>query len=293
MIQPRKSYKLSLPDGRVIGLGERTIVMGIVNVTPDSFSDGGAYLDPAQALDAAVRLEAEGADIIDIGGESTRPGAVALSVTDEVARVLPALERIVGAVRVPVSVDTYKAEVARRALQVGAAIVNDISALSYDPNLADVIAESGAPVVLMHNRGRSNEMYGKAHYDDVVVDVAGELSLAIDRASAAGIRRDQIVVDPGLGFAKKADHTFSMLAGLGALDRLDRPVLVGPSRKSFLTDALGDVSAVEREWGSAAAVTASVLLGAHIVRVHSVRGMSAVVRVADRLRATGEPCPRG
>ena len=167
MIQPRKSYKLSLPDGRVIGLGERTIVMGIVNVTPDSFSDGGAYLDPAQALDAAVRLEAEGADIIDIGGESTRPGAVALSVTDEVARVLPALERIVGAVRVPVSVDTYKAEVARRALQVGAAIVNDISALSYDPNLADVIAESGAPVVLMHNRGRSNEMYGKAHYDDV------------------------------------------------------------------------------------------------------------------------------
>ena len=288
MIHDRKPYVLRLPGGRGLRLGDRTLVMGILNVTPDSFA-GGACVDPGRALEAAQQLEAGGADLIDIGGESTRPGAEPLPVGEELDRVLPVLERVAAGVSVPISVDTYKAEVARRALDAGAVMVNDVSALSYDSDLARVVAAAGVPVVLMHNRGRSSEMYREARYENVMTEVRDELSTGIQRATDAGISRDQIVVDPGLGFAKQASHTLSALANLPGLMELDRPILVGPSRKSFLKSALGDAPPDEREWGTAAAVTAAVLLGAHIVRVHGVCEMSQVVRVSDAIRASWDP----
>ena len=262
--------------------------MGILNVTPDSFADGGANLDPGRALEIALQLEADGADLIDIGGESTRPGAELLPVGEELDRVLPVLERVVAGVSVPISVDTYKAEVARRVLDAGVVMINDVSALSYDSDLARVVAAAGVPVVLMHNRGLSSEMYREARYEHVLTEVRDELSTALQRANDAGISRDQIIVDPGLGFAKQAPHTLSALANLPGLTDLDRPILVGPSRKSFLQSALGEAPD-EREWGTAAAVTAAVLLGAHIVRVHGVCEMSQVVRVADEIRAAWDP----
>jgi len=282
---PRKRYSIPLPGGRALDLGERTLVMGIVNVTPDSFADGGLRFDPVRAVDDGVRMIEDGADILDVGGESTRPGAEPIDAAEELRRVLPVVEGLAG--RVAVSIDTYKAAVAREAVARGAAIVNDISALRYDPALAGTVAETGAALVLMHNRGRSRDMYGEASYDDVPSEIEQELTSAIARATSAGVDRDAIILDPGLGFAKRAEHSYAALAALGRLASLDRPLLAGPSRKSFLKAALGDVPPPEREWGTAAAVAASVLLGAHIVRVHGVREMSQVVRVADCIRAAG------
>ncbi len=287
-MQPRAAYSLRLPGGRSLELGPRTLVMGIVNVTPDSFADGGVNYDPGRAVEAALALEADGADIIDVGGESTRPGAAELSVEDEAARVLPVLRRLVPQLSVPVSVDTYKGEVARRALDEGAGLVNDISGLRYDPDLASVVASAGVPLVLMHMRGRSHDMYRQASYHDVVEDVVAELSAAVTQAVDAGLEREQLIVDPGLGFAKRPGQTFTALARLPELAALDRPIVVGPSRKSFLQDALGECPPAEREWGTAAAVAGAALFGAHIVRVHGVRAMTQVVRVADRLRLEAE-----
>ena len=285
---PRKRYSIPLPSGRTLELGERTLVMGIINVTPDSFADGGLRFDAGQAVADGLQMVADGADILDVGGESTRPGAAPLDEQEELRRVLPVVERLAAASGVPVSVDTYKATVAREALARGAAIVNDVSALQYDAALATVVAGSGAALVLMHNRGRSSEMYREAEYRDVATEVTGELRAAIRRATDAGVELDAIIVDPGLGFAKRAEHTYAALARLDALAALDRPILSGPSRKSFLTQAMGDRPPSAREWGTAAAVTASILLGAHIVRVHGVREMADVVRVADRIRAARE-----
>ena len=287
---PRCHYTVPLPDTSPLQLGGRTLVMGIVNVTPDSFSDGGLCLDPDRAADHAQEMEAAGADLLDIGGESTRPGAAALSVEEELARVVPVLDRLVGRVRVPVSIDTYKAEVARIALDHGAVIVNDVSGLLYEPALAAVVAECGAALVLMHNRGRARDMYREAAYGDVGVEVAGELGDRIAAAIEAGVARSRIIIDPGLGFAKRAEHTFAALAALGRLALLDRPMLVGPSRKSFLSGD-GDGGPADREWGTAAAVTAAVLDGVHIVRVHRIREMVQVVRVADRIRAARDAAP--
>ena len=283
---PRRHYTVPLPDMAPLQLGSRTLVMGIVNVTPDSFSDGGRCLDPNRAADHALEMEAGGADLLDVGGESTRPGAAALSVEEELARVVPVLKRLAGRVRVPVSIDTYKAEVARVALDHGAAIVNDVSGLVYDPALAAVVADRGAALVLMHNRGRSRDMYREAVYGAVGVEVARELGARIDAAIDAGVARSRIIIDPGLGFAKRAEHTYAALAALGRLVPLERPILVGPSRKSFLGRE-GDGGPDDRDWGTAAAVTAAVLDGAHIVRVHRVHEMVQVVRVADRIRAHG------
>jgi dihydropteroate synthase len=227
-------------------------------------------------------MEAEGADLIDIGGESTRPGADEVPEAEELARILPVLERLQGRLTVPISVDTYKAGVARAAIAAGAGIVNDISGLGYDPSLGEVVAGTGAGLVLMHTRGRSRDMYRAAHYADVVAEVAVELEEAIARAVRAGLPRERLVLDPGIGFAKQAGHSYAALAGLPRLQALGRPLLVGPSRKSFLTAATGPPA--ERDWGTAAAVSASVLQGAHIVRVHAVAPMVQVVRVADAIR---------
>jgi dihydropteroate synthase len=280
----RRRYIVPLPGGRVLALGERTLVMGVLNVTPDSFADGGLRFEPERAIDDGLRMIAEGADILDVGGESTRPGAQALDAGEELRRVLPVVERLAASGAL-VSIDTYKAVVAREAVARGAAIVNDISGLQFDHELGRAVAETGAAVVLMHNRGRSGEMYRYAEYDNVPAEIAAELRLAMARAADAGIGIESIVLDPGLGFAKRAVHSYEALAHLEALAALDRPILSGPSRKSFLKDAIGDKPPSEREWGTAAAVAASVLLGAHIVRVHGVAGMADVVRVADRIRA--------
>jgi dihydropteroate synthase len=284
---PRKSFSIPLPGRAPLEVGTRTLVMGIINVTPDSFADGGLRFDPAKAVADGLRLIEEGADLLDVGGESTRPGADPLPVDEELRRVLPVVERLAREAAVPVSIDTYKSRVARDAIDRGAAIINDVSGLQYDRDLADIAAETGAALVLMHNRGRSSEMYREAVYGDVTGEIVLELEAALGRATAAGVSRAAIIVDPGIGFAKRAVHSFETLARLDRLAILDRPILVGPSRKSYLTAALGDRPASQREWGTAGAVAASVLAGAHIVRVHGVREMVDVVRVADHIRSAG------
>jgi dihydropteroate synthase len=280
----RREYVVPLSDGRQLALGERTLVVGILNVTPDSFAEIGARLDPARAVDDALRLQEDGADIVEIGGESTRPGAEPVPAADEWARIGPVLEHLRGQIRVPVAVDTYKAEVAGRALAAGATIVNDVSGLRYDPTLAEVVARAGAALVLMHTRGRSRDMYREAHYDAVVPEVARELRESVDRAVAAGVSADRLIVDPGLGFAKRPAHSYEVLAELPGIAALGRPVLVGPSRKAFLCAAIGERTPGDRDRATAAVVTAAILAGAHLVRVHAVREMMDAVRVADELR---------
>jgi dihydropteroate synthase len=282
MISPRPSFTVILAHGLRLDLGPRTLVMGILNVTPDSFAGG--ETDPDRAAGLALGLEAAGADLIDIGGESTRPGADAVPEADELARVIPVIERLRGRIRVPLSIDTYKAAVAEAAVEAGASIVNDISGLGYDPKLGEVVARRGAGLVLMHTRGRSSDMYRDAGYDDVTVDVSAELRQALARADAAGVPRAQVVLDPGIGFAKRADHSRAVLANLAAFAHLGQPLLVGPSRKSFLVNGQAAMAPAERDWGTAAAVTVAVMGGAHIVRVHNVAAMVQVVRVADALR---------
>ncbi len=281
----RTSHRLPLPGGRVLELGERTVVMGILNITPDSFSDGGAHLDVDRAVAAGLRMVAEGADILDIGGESTRPGAESVGPDEELRRVLPVIEKLAALTPALLSIDTYKAIVGREAAARGASIINDISGLLYDPELAKVAADTGTALILMHTRGRSHEMYELAVYDDVVAEVRAELETAVARATSAGVARERIVLDPGFGFAKRAGHSYSLLARLPELASLGLPILSGPSRKSFLKEPLGERPPAEREWGTAAAVSASVFGGAHILRAHNVAGMMDVVRVADRIRA--------
>jgi dihydropteroate synthase len=260
--------------------------MGILNITPDSFAET-TRLDTAAAVAAALRMAEQGADIVDVGGESTRPGADPVAAEEELARVLPVIRALRGRLPVPLSIDTYKAEVARAAVADGAVMINDVSGLHYDPSLAQVAAETGAALVLMHTRGRSKNMYAEAEYGDVVADVASELGESIACAAAAGVNRQQIIVDPGLGFAKRPAHSYGVLARLPELAAaLDRPLLVGPSRKSFLRAAIGERPAPERDWATAGAVAAAVLFGAHIVRVHAVPQMADVVRVADTIRAS-------
>jgi dihydropteroate synthase len=286
---PRPSYTVPLPGRPPLELGDRTVVMGILNVTPDSFADGGLYLDVDRAVARACEMVEQGAGIIDVGGESTRPGAAALPEDEELARVLPVIDRLASrGVAVPISVDTYKAAVARAAMQRGATIINDVSGLQYDPRIAAVAAETGAALILMHNRGRSKEMYREAAYEDVMGEVCAELGAAMQQAIDAGVRRESIVLDPGLGFAKRAEHTYTALADFDRLVGLDRPILSGPSRKSYLRAALGEHPADQRDWGTAAAVTASILQGAHIIRVHNVPAMRDVATVADRIRAGGD-----
>ena len=284
MFPPRHPYAVHLPHGRVLRLGDRPLVMGILNVTPDSFAEPKS-LDTDAAVEAALRMEAEGADVLDIGGESTRPGAAPVSADDELARVLPVVQALAGRLRIPISIDTYKASVALACVAEGAAIVNDVSGLRVDEALAGVVARTGAALVLMHTRGRSGDMYAHAHYTDVVDEVGSELEDSVQHAVAAGVSRDRLILDPGIGFAKRAAHSYGVLARLPEIAaRFDRPLLVGPSRKSFMSEALGGRPAIERDWGTAAAVTAAVLAGAHVVRVHAIAEMVQVVRVAEEIR---------
>jgi dihydropteroate synthase len=235
----RRSYTVPLPSGGVLELGPRCLVMAVLNVTPDSFAER-RPLDAAAAVEAALRMAADGADIIDVGGESTRPGAEPVSAEEEAARVLPVIRALARQVKVPLSIDTYKAAVARAALAEGASLVNDVSGLRYEPDLAGVAAEAGAALILMHMRGRSKAMYLNAEYGDVVADVADELAESLKRAAAAGVPRECTIVDPGIGFAKRPEHSYGLLARLPELAAaLDRPLLIGPSRKSFMRGRSG------------------------------------------------------
>lgn len=278
----RRRYRLTL-RGTEAALGERTWVMGVLNVTPDSFSDGGLYLDPDAALARGLALFEAGADLVDVGGESTRPaGATGVDADEECRRVVPVIEGLRHRGAGVLSVDTTKAAVARAALDAGADLVNDVSGFRFDPAMAPLVAERGAPAVVMHLRGDFGGMHREPRYRDVMGEVATELGEAVARGAHAGVRAEQMIVDPGIGFAKDASHSLEVLRRLPELQALDRPVLVGPSRKSFLGTVL-ELPVGERLLGTAAAVAASVLGGAHIVRVHDVKEMIQVVRVCDAI----------
>jgi dihydropteroate synthase len=269
--------------GARIFVGPGPFLVGILNVTPDSFSDGGWFLGSDAAIAHAERLAADGADIVDIGGESTRPGASAVSASDELARIVPVIERLrKEGFAVPISVDTSKPEVARVALQAGANMVNDVQGLS-DPVLARVVAEADVPVVLMHMRGMPADMQSRAQYQDVVADVTAELREAISRAGRAGVDAERIIIDPGIGFAKTAEQSLTLLRRLGELRALGRPILVGPSRKSFIGRVTG-APVEDRLPGTLAVVTACVLAGAAFVRVHDVAEARQAAQVAAAIR---------
>jgi len=280
----RRKFRLKLPS-RTLVLGERTLVMGVLNVTPDSFSDGGRFFDPRAAVARALEMERAGADLLDIGGESTRPGSAGVSAEEELRRVLPVLRALRGRLKIPISIDTQKAVVAEAAVAAGAEIINDVSALRADLALAEVARRHRLPLVLMHMRGTPRTMQQGPFARDVLEDVARGLRAAIQRAEAAGVRSSQLILDPGIGFGKSYAQNYELLVELPRLARLGRPLLVGVSRKAFLGAVLArkgkPAPPQDRVWGTAAAVTAAILGGAHIVRVHDVAEMVQVARVAD------------
>lgn len=278
----RKRYVWKLKE-RELQLGDRTLIMGILNVTPDSFSDGGRFLDPDRAFARAIEMEEQGADIIDIGAESTRPGSARISENEELRRLVPVLKRLRGKLTVPISVDTYKSGVAERVLALGAEIINDPSSLTFDPQIARVAAQHDAGLVLNHMRGTPETWAKLPPLPDVMGTILHDLGATVHRALRAGLDRARVVVDPGLGFGKRKEQNAEILARLRELARLDLPVLVGPSRKSFLAQK----SEEETEFATAAAVAAAVLAGAHIVRVHDVKNMRVAAAVADAILAAG------
>jgi dihydropteroate synthase len=272
---------------RTLALGARTLVMGILNVTPDSFSDGDRFFDTTRAVERAARMVEEGADLLDVGGESTRPGGAVVALEEELRRVVPVVEAVVQRVPVPVSVDTTKARVARAALDTGAEIVNDISALRFEPQLANEAARTGAGLVLMHSRGTVDELHSQPPVVDIWKEMAESLRRSISEAMRRGVARECLALDPGVGFGKTQEQNVEIVARLRrfARDLPGYPVLVGTSRKSFIGRILGGAAVDERLHGTMASVTAAVLAGAHIVRVHDVRAAVETVRVADALKA--------
>jgi len=282
----RKLFQLKLP-WRTLTLGERTVVMGVLNVTPDSFSDGGKFLDPATAIEHALVMERAGADILDIGGESTRPGASGTPAQEELARILPVLRGLRGVLKIPISIDTQKLEVAEAALDAGAEIINEISGLKVDPRLAELAARRRVPLILMRMRGEPRTMQKSGFARDVMKDVIGGLRRSVSIARKAGVAKSQIVLDPGIGFGKSFAQNYELLEKLPQLAKLGYPLLVGTSRKGFLGATLAregkPAPPEERVWGTAATVTASILNGAHLVRVHDVSEMVQVARIADCL----------
>ncbi|HUJ14723.1 MAG TPA: dihydropteroate synthase [Thermoanaerobaculia bacterium] len=272
-----------LPRGRSLTIDRPPAVMGIINATPDSFSDGGAFVDPAKAIEAALQMEADGAAVIDIGGESTRPGSEPIAAQTEIDRVLPVIAGIRERTDIAISIDTRKAAVADEAIRAGADIVNDVSALRYSAGIAAILARTGVPVILMHMRGEPATMQQYAHYDDVVAEVGRELTQFRDDAVRAGIDRAQILVDPGIGFAKTSEHNLEILARAAELTNI-APLVIGASRKKFI-GALTGREPHERAAGSLAAVAAAHRTGAALVRVHDVR---ATVDFLNVLRAIAE-----
>jgi len=274
----RKPYYWKL-NQREIPLGARTVIAGILNITPDSFHDGGKYQDPDRAYARALELEEQGAGIIDIGAESTRPGSGRVSAAIELQRLMPVLKRLKDKLRIPISVDTYKAEVAQHALEAGVEIINDPSGLTLDPGLAKVVVQYNAGLILNHMRGRPESWAKLPPLSDVMGTIAKELDATVSRARHSGVEKSRIVIDPGLGFGKRKEQNSEILARLGELSNLDLPIMAGPSNKMFLAQP----SAEGTRFATAAAVTASILAGAHIIRVHDVAEMHAVIVIADEV----------
>lgn len=282
--------------GRTLPIGERTLIMGILNVTPDSFSDGGQFVSLDAAIAHAEQMISEGADIIDVGGESTRPGGEPVTVEEEIRRVVPVIQALARRTEIPISVDTTKSEVARVALEAGAAIVNDISALRFDFYVADAVARAGAGLVLMHSRGTPATMHRLPPVADIMQEVTHSLRASINMAERRGVGRESIVIDPGIGFGKSQDQNLELLAKLDQLIAAfpDYPLLIGTSRKSFIGRLLADETgapapAEERVHGTMATITTAVLHGAHIVRVHDVKAAAETIRVAEAIRENPRP----
>lgn len=277
--QPLYSQYPSLFDQ----MRHRTLIMGILNVTPDSFSDGGLFVDTAAAVDHARRMVHEGADIIDVGGESTKPGADPVPLEQELARVIPVISELAGSVDVPISIDTYKAEVARAALDAGVGIVNDISAATFDPEMPALIAERGCPIVIMHIKGTPRNMQLNPTYENVLDEVYQFLAQRIESLISVGVDERQIIIDPGIGFGKTVKDNLLLMRRLREFACLGRPILVGTSRKSTIGKVLGDLPVEERLEGTAATVAVSIMNGANIVRVHDVREMTRVAKMTDAI----------
>lgn len=277
--------------GRSLKLGDKTAVMGILNVTPDSFSDGGLFFNRDAALAQAEKLIDQGADILDIGGESSRPFSDPVSAQEEIRRVIPVIQHVAEKIPVPVSIDTTKAEVALRAIEAGASIINDISALRFDPEMSRVAAENDVLLVLMHMKGSPKTMQVDPFYEDLMGEIKSFLDNSVQRALSAGIDRSRLIVDPGIGFGKTPEHNLQIINRIGFFEDLDLPVMVGPSRKAFIRKVLGDFFEPEPgpdhpgiETGTQAAVAAAAIKGVHIVRVHNVDNIRTTLHLADAIR---------
>jgi dihydropteroate synthase len=277
----RKEYTLSWP-GHSLVLGKRTCIMGVLNATPDSFSDGGRYFNRDKAIEQGLSIARDGADIIDIGGESTRPYAQLVPEEEELGRVIPVIEALKKEIDTPISIDTCKAGVAAAALKAGASIINDISALRFDSRMAPVAAEAGVPVILMHMQGTPGNMQDNPFYNDLIPEIIDFLKSAINSAVKAGVKKEMIIIDPGIGFGKNFNHNLEIIRNLCRFTELDLPVLFGPSRKAFIGRILGKEPA-ERDTGTMAAVSAGVINGAHIMRVHNVKMAVDTVKVIDEI----------
>jgi len=275
-------FTLSWSD-YVLHLGQRTHVMGILNVTPDSFSDGGRYLEVNKAIKHGLEMARDGADIIDVGGESTRPYSQKLSASEELDRVIPVIEALSKELAIPISIDTYKSAVAEESLKAGASIINDISALRFDPHMASIAAQSGVPLILMHMKGSPQDMQENPVYKDVVSEVLNFLKDAIRHSKEAGISEDMTIVDPGIGFGKTFDNNLELIRGLTRFESLKRPVLLGTSNKAFIGHILGK-EAHERDTGTMATIAAGVMNGAHMVRVHNVKEAVETVKMIDAVK---------
>jgi dihydropteroate synthase len=278
----RQAFLLSWSD-YTLELGRRTYIMGVLNVTPDSFSDGGIYLQRDKAIEHGLSMARDGADIIDVGGESTRPYSEKISSDEELDRVIPVIQALRKNLRIPISIDTCKADVARQALKAGASIINDISALRFDPEMISVAAEAGVPVILMHMQGTPRDMQANPTYENLIPEILDFLKGAMDRGVAGGLKKDMIIVDPGIGFGKTFDHNLQIIRELAQFNALERPILLGPSNKAFIGHIL-DKEPHDRDTGSMAAVAAGVLNGAHIVRVHNVKKTMETVKMIDAIK---------
>jgi dihydropteroate synthase len=289
---PRRKFRLKLRS-RTLILGQRTLVMGVLNVTPDSFSDGGNFFSQEKAVQHALQMERDGADLIDIGTESTRPGSLGINAEEEWSRLAPVLAALRTRLKIPMSIDTQKSEIAAKALESGAEIINDVSGLKHDPRIAEISARARVPLILMHMRGEPQTMQQEPFARNALKDVSHGLRASLSIARKAGVANSQIVLDPGIGFGKSYAQNYELLAELPQLAKLGFPLLVGTSRKGFISKTLAQdntptpstrpagITAEIKIWGTAATVTASILHGAHIVRVHDVAEMASVARIAD------------
>lgn len=267
-----------------LDLSRKTFIMGILNTTPDSFSDGGLHNDKDRAVEHALKMIDDGADIIDIGGESTRPGSAPVTLDEELRRTVPVIAALAKIINIPISIDTYKAAVAKRALEAGASLVNDISGLRFDPAMPGIVSAYKVPVVIMHIKGTPQNMQLNPAYDELIPEIIYYLRESIRLALESGIPENMIILDPGMGFGKTLDHNLEIINRLQEFRTLNRPILIGPSRKAFIGKILDNAPSSERTEGTAAAVTASILNGADMVRVHDVKEMAKVARVADAIK---------